>query len=196
MLLTSLILGVIGTITGVLSLFWQLFKESAKLEIYAPTRSIQGCPQKDKHHNYRLPQFAWGSDYATILDNLSVIHSKWFRIINKSSIPVTIYSIDISEKDSYLEANKITTSEPFDHNEFRPDYQSDDTVSQDTDYIPLVCSDAKLPLRLEPYGTFEGYIQFRGLGDLMEEGEVKITVHSSRNDVCIIAQIDYSEGDI
>ena len=191
MLIVSLIVGSIGVFAGLLSLFWQLLKESAKIKVYAPTLTPPERLSLFRSYNNTIPSFVWASDYVAHLDEIFIVHAKWLRIVNKSSIPVTIYAVEMISDNQGLEANKSTTEYLFDFNEYRDGC----SCNEDT-HDPFIPSDIHLPLRLEAYGAYEGYIQFRGLGDPLEEGMVKIVCHTSRKDVVIDAKIDYFEGDV
>ena len=88
MKIVTLIIAIIGAITGIIAIVLQHLDRRFKLTISAPT--WDDFPNKGTN---KFPSYIWCSDYEVCVDHVFLIHSKWMRIINKSASSIVIYSI-------------------------------------------------------------------------------------------------------
>ena len=199
MKIVTLIIAIIGAITGIIAIVLQHLDRRFKLTISAPT--WDDFPNKGTN---KFPSYIWCSDYEVCVDHVFLIHSKWMRIINKSASSIVIYSIEmVHPRGVKLEASSHMRGADFDFNDFD---NSNAQISYDNDIFrdkklsiekdPLILSDAKFPLFLKPYDVFEGFVFFRGFhSELLKETDVIITTKTSRGKKEIYAKLNFFEGD-
>lgn len=215
-IIAVLVAGLIGAIPGSISLYNQHREKKLNLDIYAP---VMPRTDLDISENIILPISVWCSDYAVCLDGVFLSHSKWIRIINKSSVAVVIYKISISDESGYLlEASAATTKNPIDFGDYRfqksrmgceisfadsimnEDDDEDNEILEEcySDHESEILSDIPFPLSLAPYDAVEGYVFFRGIHDglLSPNKSYVLTCYTARGNVCIQSNICYDEGDI
>lgn len=157
----SLLLSLIGCITGIASLlinFYKALTERTKLKIEFDNNK---CLFFQKLTNY--------SSYKTNYQGFVYI-----RLINKSSFPITIYDIKtlLFNKEIFFHKYKGNEIELILKRKSATNYTAKpyDMTNQVT-----------LPIKLEPFSVFQGYMFFDFLPDSFNKSvDFKFTIKSSR----------------
>lgn len=160
LIILSLVLSIIGCITGVASLlinFYKVLIERTKLSVEFDQNQ---CLYFDKLESY--------SDYNTKFQSFIYI-----RLINKSSNPITIYNIQTHCNDKEIfhhSYNGSTIELVFFKNPNRTTIKPYNMDKQ-----------IKLPLKIDGFSVFQGYIFYDFLPDLHNENqEFNLTIKTSR----------------
>lgn len=160
----SLILSIIGCVTGVASLlinFYKILIERSKLDV--------------KFHD-ELRQ------YFDKLENLSSFDTKfqgfvYITFVNKSSLPITIYGIDTFCNNKQFFHRKYDEK----NIELVTDFYSNNYFTETKRNTYEMSSQVVLPLKLEPFSAFSGFMFFQVLPDVIEETQnIDFTIKTTR----------------